>query len=86
MMMIMMMTMMTNTSKQMKISVRNAYITLRRKVLVLSCAKNIWIAVYSFSLLAVPTTLPAPTTTPKGKKDKTISKVAAMVMMMITIL
>ena len=40
-----------------------------------------------FSLFSVPTTVPAQTTTPKGKKDKTISEVAMMVMMMmITIL
>ena len=43
-------------------------------------------AVYSFSLLAVPTTMPAPTTTPVGKKDKTISKVAMMVMMMMIVI
>ena len=43
-------------------------------------------AVYLYSLLAVPTTLPALTTTPKGKKDKTISKVAMMVMMMMIVI
>ena len=45
--------------------------------------KNIWIAVYSFSMFSVPTTVPAPTTTPEGKKEKTISKVAMMVMITI---
>ena len=34
--------------------------------------KNIWIAVYSFSMFSVPTTVPATTTTPEGKKDKTV--------------
>ena len=38
---------------------------------------------YSFSLFSVLTTVPAPTTTPKGKKDKTISKVEMTVMMMM---
>ena len=31
-----------------------------------------WIEVYLFSLFSVPTTMPAPTTTTEGKKDRDI--------------
>ena len=58
-------------------------VLVKKNNLVLPCEKNIWIAVYSFSMFSVPTTVPAPTTTPEGKKEKTISKVAMMVMITI---
>ena len=73
-MMTMMITMMmANTSGETTtVSVRNAYTLLVKKRI---------IGTKVDSLFLVPTTMPTPTTTPEGKKDKTISKVAMMVMM-----
>ena len=59
-------------------------VLVKKKIPCISCAKN-WIEVYLFSLFSVPTTMPAPTTTPEGKKDRDIyeTKTKEMMMMMM---
>ena len=64
-MMIMMTTMITmmmaNTSGETTVSVRNAYTLLVKKRI---------IGTKVDSLFSVPTTMPTPTTTPEGKKER----------------
>ena len=42
-------------------------VLVKKKIPSLSHAKTIWIDVYSFFVVSVPTTIPAPTKTHEGK-------------------